>query len=40
MSKIIDDKNGVYATYKEIKFKTLMLKSSLYDYRDACIHTC
>ena len=32
-----DQSNGVYNTNKDIRFKTTMLKSSLYDYSDAWI---
>ena len=32
-----DQSNGVYNTNKDIRFKTTMLKSSLYDYSDAHI---
>ena len=31
------DSHGVYSTGSQIRFKTMMLKSSLCDYRDACI---
>ena len=36
--KINDDSRGTYDVGSEIKFKTTMLKSSLCDYSDACIH--
>ena len=36
--KINDDSTGTYDFGSEIKFKTTMLKSSLCDYSDACIH--
>ena len=35
--EINDDSRGTYNTNSQIKFKTLMLKSSLCDYRDAYI---
>ena len=35
--EINDDLCGTYNTNSQIKFKTSMLKSSLCDYRDACI---
>ena len=33
--KINDDSRGTYNTNSQIKFKTSMLRSSLYDYSDA-----
>ena len=35
--EINDDSRGTYNTNSQIKFKTLMLRSSLYDYSDAYI---
>ena len=35
---INDDSMGTYNTNKQIKFKTTMLKSSVYDYSDAYIY--
>ena len=35
--EINDDARGTYSTNSQIKFKTSMLKSSLYDYGDANI---
>ena len=35
--KINDDSRGTYNTNSQIKFKTLMLRSSLCDYSDAYI---
>ena len=35
--EINDDSRGMCSTYSQIKFKILMLKSSLCDYNDACI---
>ena len=35
--KINDDRRGVYGVGHKIKFKTTMIKSSLYDYSDAQI---
>ena len=35
--EINDDSRGTYNTNSQIKFKTLMLRSSLYDYNDAYI---
>ena len=35
--EIKDDARGTYNTNSQIKFKTWMLKSSLYDYKDAYI---
>ena len=35
--EIIDDSHGTYNTNSQIKFKTSMLISSLYDYSDAHI---
>ena len=35
--EIQDDARGTYNTNSEIKFKTCILKSSLYDYTDAYI---
>ena len=32
--RITDDKNGVYAADKKIRFKVLLLKISLYNYSD------
>ena len=32
-----DDRRGTYNRESRIEFKTSMLKSSLYDYSDACI---
>ena len=32
------DPRGTYNTINRVKFKTSMLKSSLFDYNDACIH--
>ena len=34
MVEINDDSGGTYNTKKKIKFKTTMLKSSLYDFDD------
>ena len=36
--EINDESRGTYNVNSQIKFKTTMLKSSLCDYRDACIH--
>ena len=36
--EITNDKNTVYAANKNVKLKTLMLKCSLCDYRDAQIY--
>ena len=33
--EINDDTRGIYNTNSQIKFKTSMLKSNLYDYSDA-----
>ena len=33
--EINDDAHGIYNTNSQIKFKTSMLKSNLYDYSDA-----
>ena len=35
--KINDEVRGTYSPNKQIKFKTAMLRSSLYDYSDAYI---
>ena len=35
--KINDEARGTYSPNKQIKFKTAMLRSSLYDYSDAYI---
>ena len=35
--EIHDVSHGVHGTGSQIKFKTLMLRSSLCDYSDACI---
>ena len=35
--EIIDEARGTYSPNKQIKFKTPMLRSSLYDYGDAYI---
>ena len=35
--EINDQLRGVYNTNSDIRFKTIMLKSSLFDYSDACI---
>ena len=35
--EINDDAHGTYSTNSQIKFKTSMLKSSLYDYADTNI---
>ena len=35
--EINDESRGTYNVNSQIKFKTTMLKSSLYDYSDACI---
>ena len=35
--EINDDITGAYSPNKQIRFKTAMLRSSLYDYSDACI---
>ena len=35
--EINDDIRGVYSTNKQIRFKTAMLRSSLYDFSDAYI---
>ena len=35
--EINDESKGVYSVNSQIKFKTTMLKSSLYDYSDACM---
>ena len=34
---ISDDAHGTYSTISQVKFKTSMLKSSLWDYSDAYI---
>ena len=39
-AKINDGSNGMYNTNSQIKFKTLMLRSSLCDYSDAYILVC
>ena len=36
--EINDESRGIYNFNSQIKFKTTMLKSSLYDYSDAYIH--
>ena len=35
--EINDNVRGIYSPNKQIRFKTTMLRSSLYDYRDAYI---
>ena len=35
--EINDDITGVYCPNKQIRFKAAMLRSSLFDYSDACI---
>ena len=35
--EINDQLRGVYNTNSDIRFKTIMLKSSLFDHSDACI---
>ena len=37
-TEISDDSIGTYNPGSQIKFKTTMIKSSLCDYSDACIH--
>ena len=36
--EINDNVRGVYSRNKQIRFKTSKLRSSLYDYSDACIY--
>ena len=36
-AEINDDITGVYYPNKQIRFKAAMLRSSLFDYSDACI---
>ena len=36
--EVNDNVRGVYSRNKQIRFKTSKLRSSLYDYSDACIY--
>ena len=37
-AEVNDNVRGVYSRNKQIRFKTSKLRSSLYDYSDACIY--